>query len=150
MISADQRDKIADLVDGAVKEGATVAFWGDIPEDSGFFYPATVFTDVLADAAILREEIFGPVAVITTFSDLECGIAAANDTDFGLTAYSLSEDAHTADYLTTALNAGIVGINRGAVSDAAAPFGDVKESGFGREGGAEEIMEYVDVRYIAK
>ncbi|WP_347305549.1 NAD-dependent succinate-semialdehyde dehydrogenase [Corynebacterium sp. SA-MJD20WY100] len=150
IITAKQRDTISALVDGAVAAGATVTTGGTAPEDSGFFYPATVLTNIPDDAEILRTEIFGPVATVTTFSTLEEGVDKANDTEFGLAAYGFTENVHTADYLAHALEAGMVGINRGAISDAAAPFGGIKESGFGREGGAEGIMEYISMRYIAK
>ncbi|OHR18276.1 NAD-dependent succinate-semialdehyde dehydrogenase [Corynebacterium sp. HMSC034A01] len=149
MITAKQRDGIAELVDKAVAAGATVTTGGEVPEGKGYFYPATVLIDVPADAPILRQEIFGPVATVTTFADLAEGIAAANDTEFGLAAYGFSENVHTCRRLAEELKAGMVGINRGAISDAAAPFGGIKQSGFGREGGAEGIDEYLDVKYLA-
>lgn len=149
MITAKQRDGIAELVDTAVAAGATVTTGGEVPEGKGYFYPATVLIDVPADAPILREEIFGPVATVTTFGDLAEGIAAANDTEFGLAAYGFSENVHTCRRLAEELKAGMVGINRGAISDAAAPFGGIKQSGFGREGGTEGIEEYLDVKYLA-
>ena len=149
MITAKQRDGIAGLVDKAVAAGATVTPGGEVPEGKGYFYPATVLIDVPVDSPILREEIFGPVATVTTFATLEEGIAAANDTEFGLAAYGFSENVHTCRRLAEELKAGMVGINRGAISDAAAPFGGIKQSGFGREGGAEGIEEYLDVKYLA-
>ena len=149
MITAKQRDGIAALVDDAVAAGATVRCGGEVPEGKGYFYPATVLSRVPSDARILHEEIFGPVATVTTFSTLEEGIAAANGTQFGLAAYGFSENVHTCRRLAEELTAGMVGINRGAISDAAAPFGGIKQSGFGREGGAEGIEEYLDVKYLA-
>ena len=149
MITAKQRDGVAELVDEAVAAGATATTGGEVPEGKGYFYPATVLIDVPADAPILRQEIFGPVATVTTFADLSEGIAAANDTEFGLAAYGFSENVHTCRRLAEELKAGMVGINRGAISDAAAPFGGIKQSGFGREGGTEGIEEYLDVKYLA-
>lgn len=149
MITAKQRDGIAELVDDARAAGATVHLGGEVPEGKGYFYPATVLGSVPSDARILHEEIFGPVATVTTFSTLEEGIAAANGTQFGLAAYGFSENVHTCRRLAEELTAGMVGINRGAISDAAAPFGGIKQSGFGREGGAEGIEEYLDVKYLA-
>ena len=149
MITAKQRDGIAALVDDARGAGATVHLGGEVPQGKGYFYPATVLGDVPSDTRILREEIFGPVATVTTFATLEESIAAANDTEFGLAAYGFSENVHTCRRLAEELKAGMVGINRGAISDAAAPFGGIKQSGFGREGGAEGIEEYLDVKYLA-
>ena len=135
---------------GALEPGAVAPTGSSKPEGKGFFYPATVLAQLPDDAEILRQEIFGPVATVTTFSTLEEGVAKANDTEFGLAAYAFTENFHTAEYLAHALESGMVGINRAAISDAAAPFGGIKESGFGREGGAEGIEEYISVRYIAK
>ncbi|WP_165241523.1 NAD-dependent succinate-semialdehyde dehydrogenase [Corynebacterium lizhenjunii] len=150
LISAKQRDAVAELVSGALAQGAVATTGGSVPEGTGYFYPATVLAQLADDADILRQEIFGPVATVTTFATLEEGVAKANDTEFGLAAYAFTENVHTADYLAHALEAGMVGINRAAISDAAAPFGGIKQSGFGREGGAEGIEEYISVRYIAK
>ncbi|WKD58384.1 Succinate-semialdehyde dehydrogenase [NADP(+)] [Corynebacterium capitovis DSM 44611] len=149
VITAKQRDRIASLVDDTRAAGATVHCGGEVPERKGYFYPATVLSDVPADSRILREEIFGPVATVTTFRTLDEGIALANDTEFGLAAYGFSENVGVCRRFATELHAGMVGINRGAISDAAAPFGGVKQSGFGREGGVEGIEEYLDVRYVA-
>ncbi|SER62044.1 NAD-dependent succinate-semialdehyde dehydrogenase [Corynebacterium cystitidis] len=149
IITAKQRDRIAELVDEAVSQGATVKCGGKIPDTPGYFYPATVLTNVPADARIVQEEIFGPIATVTSFSDLDEAIRLANDTPFGLAAYGYSDNIHTAQRLAAELNAGMVGINRGAISDPAAPFGGIKASGFGREGGIEGIEEYLDTKYIA-
>ena len=112
-------------------------------------YPPTVLTDVPADARLLREEIFGPVAPIATFSTDDEAIAAANDTEFGLVAYVFTRDLDRALGVAEALETGMVGLNQGLVSNPAAPFGGVKQSGYGREGGHEGINEYVDVKYVA-
>lgn len=149
MITAKQRDRIAALVDAALARGVRATTGGKIPAGPGYFYPATVLVDIPADADIFTEEIFGPVATVTTFESLEEGVRQANDTPFGLAAYGFSENVHTAQYLATHLNAGMVGINRGAISDPAAPFGGIKASGYGREGGTEGIEEYLSPRYIA-
>lgn len=149
MITRKQRDKIASLVDEAVEQGAQVVMGGNKPEGRGWFYPATVLVNVPEGARILREEIFGPVATITTCENLEEGVARANDTEFGLAAYGFSSSLDGARYLAQNLRAGMVGINRGAISDPAAPFGGIKQSGFGREGGTEGIEAYLDTRYIA-
>ncbi|MDN6236725.1 MAG: NAD-dependent succinate-semialdehyde dehydrogenase [Corynebacterium flavescens] len=149
VITAKQRDRIAALVEDALAAGARATTGGKRPEGQGYFYPATVLVDVPSDARILHEEIFGPVATVSTFSDLEEGIAAANDTEFGLAAYGFSRSLESAQLMAEKLNAGMVGINRGAISDPAAPFGGIKQSGFGREGGTEGIEEYLDTRYIS-
>ncbi|PRQ10697.1 NAD-dependent succinate-semialdehyde dehydrogenase [Corynebacterium sp. 13CS0277] len=149
IITAAQRDRIADLVDDALSRGARATTGGTLPAGPGYFYPATVLVDIPADARILREEIFGPVATVSTFSTLEEGITKANDTEFGLAAYAFTENTHTAQKLARELQAGMVGINRGVISDPAAPFGGIKQSGFGREGGTEGIEEYLDVKYVA-
>ena len=112
-------------------------------------YPATVLADVPADARILKEEVFGPVAPITGFDTEEEGIAAANETEYGLAAYIYTRDLDRALRAAEGVESGMVGVNRGVISDAAAPFGGIKESGFGREGGSEGIEEYLDTKYIA-
>jgi succinate-semialdehyde dehydrogenase/glutarate-semialdehyde dehydrogenase len=119
------------------------------PGGPGNFYPATVLTDVPADARILKEEVFGPVAPIAGFDTEEEGIAAANDTEFGLASYIFTRDLDRALRVADALESGMVGINRGVISDTAAPFGGVKASGFGREGGSEGIEEYLETKYVA-
>ncbi|RWA20541.1 succinate-semialdehyde dehdyrogenase [Mycolicibacterium brumae DSM 44177] len=149
MITAKQVASIADLVSDAVARGATVAVGGVAPGGPGNFYPATVLADVPADARILKEEVFGPVAPITGFDSEEEAIAAANDTEYGLAAYVYTQSLDRALRVADALEAGMVGVNRGVISDAAAPFGGIKESGFGREGGSEGIEEYLETKYIA-
>jgi succinate-semialdehyde dehydrogenase/glutarate-semialdehyde dehydrogenase len=149
LINAKQVATVADLVSDAVSKGATVAVGGVAPGGPGNFYPATVLADVPADARILKEEVFGPVAPITGFDTEEEGVAAANDTEYGLAAYIYTRDLDRALRAAEGVESGMVGVNRGVISDAAAPFGGIKESGFGREGGFEGIEEYLDTKYIA-
>lgn len=149
LINANQLETVQELVDDAVAKGATVAVGGQAPGGPGNFYPATVLVGVPAGARILKEEVFGPVAPIVGFDTEEQGIAAANDTEYGLAAYIWTESLDRALRVAEALEAGMVGVNRGVISDPAAPFGGVKESGFGREGGYEGIEEYLDIKYIA-
>jgi succinate-semialdehyde dehydrogenase/glutarate-semialdehyde dehydrogenase len=149
LINSKQLGSVQELVNDAVDKGAKVLCGGEAPGGPGNFYPATVLGDVPADARILSEEVFGPVAPITGFDTEEEGIAAANDTEYGLAAYVYTESLDRALRVAEALEAGMVGINRGVISDPAAPFGGVKESGFGREGGYEGIDEYLDIKYIA-
>jgi succinate-semialdehyde dehydrogenase/glutarate-semialdehyde dehydrogenase len=149
LINDDQLHKVAELVDDAVSKGATVAVGGQAPGGPGNFYPATVLTDVPESARILREEVFGPVAPIVGFDTEEQALAAANDTEFGLVAYVYTRTLDRALRVAEAVQSGMVGVNRGVISDAAAPFGGVKESGFGREGGFEGIEEYLETKYVA-
>ena len=149
LINAKQVRTVEDLVSDAVARGATVAVGGVAPGGAGHFYPATVLADVPADARILKEEVFGPVAPITGFDSEEEGIRAANDTDYGLASYIYTQSLDRALRVAESIESGMVGVNRGVISDAAAPFGGVKESGFGREGGTEGIEEYLDTKYIA-
>jgi succinate-semialdehyde dehydrogenase / glutarate-semialdehyde dehydrogenase len=149
LINAKQVETVQDLVSDAVSRGATVLVGGQAPGGPGHFYPATVLADVPADARILREEVFGPVAPITGFDTEEEGIAAANDTEYGLASYVYTQSLDRALRVAEAVESGMVGVNRGVISDPAAPFGGVKESGFGREGGTEGIEEYLDTKYIA-
>ncbi|WP_019932764.1 NAD-dependent succinate-semialdehyde dehydrogenase [Nocardia sp. BMG111209] len=149
LINQEQLDTVSDLVDDATAQGATVALGGKAPGGTGYYYPATILTDVPAGARILREEVFGPVAPIVGFDTEEEGLAAANDTEFGLVAYVYTRDLDRALRVAEGLESGMVGVNRGVISDPAAPFGGVKESGFGREGGYEGIEEYLSTKYIA-
>ena len=149
LINSKQVATVEDLVSDAVSRGATVAVGGVAPGGAGNFYPATVLADVPADARILKEEVFGPVAPITGFDTEEEGVAAANDTEYGLAAYIYTKSLDRALRVAEGIQSGMVGINRGVISDPAAPFGGVKESGFGREGGFEGIDEYLDIKYIA-
>ena len=149
LITEKQRNSVDEIVRDAVAKGAVVTTGGTTPAGVGYFYPPTVLADVPADARILREEVFGPVAAITGFDGEAEGIAAANDTEFGLAAYIYTQDLSRALRVAEALESGMVGINRGIISDVAAPFGGVKESGIGRESGSEGIEEYLEVKYIA-
>jgi len=149
MINAAGRDKVAALVDGAVGEGARVAVGGRIPEGAGFFYPATVLVDVPATAGILREEIFGPVAPLVVFDTEQEAIAMANASEYGLVAYVYTRDLQRGLRVSEALESGMVGLNRAIVSDPAAPFGGVKQSGLGREGGHDGLLEFTESKYIA-
>jgi len=149
LVNPKQVQSVQELVDDAVEKGATVALGGQAPGGPGNFYPATVLTDVPPNARILKEEVFGPVAPIVGFDTEEEGIAAANDTEYGLAAYIFTQSLDRALRVAESVNAGMVGVNRGVISDPAAPFGGVKESGFGREGGIEGIDEYLDIKYIA-
>ena len=146
-------ESVGQLVTDAVHDGAKVVCGGAVPDDEalrdGTFYAPTVLLDVPADAEINREEIFGPVAPITTFASDEEAIARANDTEYGLVAYAYTRDLARALRLPEELAFGMVGLNTGLVSNAAAPFGGVKASGFGREGGYEGIEEYLDTTYAA-
>ncbi|OZC33969.1 NAD-dependent succinate-semialdehyde dehydrogenase [Gordonia polyisoprenivorans] len=149
LVSGAQRDKVAEAVETAVAHGGRVRLGGKAPGGKGFFYPATVVDNVDAYAPVTRGEIFGPVAVISSFDSEDEAIKAANSTEFGLAAYFFTRDLDRALRVSTALDSGMVGVNRGVISDVAAPFGGVKESGIGREGGSEGIEEYLTVKYIA-
>jgi succinate-semialdehyde dehydrogenase/glutarate-semialdehyde dehydrogenase len=149
LVNAKQVATVEDLVSDAVSKGATVAVGGVAPEGPGHFYPATVLADVPPTARIFKEEVFGPVAPVIGFDTEEEGIAAANDTEYGLAAYIYTQGLDRALRVAEAIEAGMVGVNRGVISDPAAPFGGVKQSGFGREGGSEGIEEYLDTKYIA-
>ncbi|WP_319430434.1 NAD-dependent succinate-semialdehyde dehydrogenase [Mycobacterium sp. RTGN5] len=149
LVNTKQLAKVQELVDDAVDKGAKVALGGQAPGGPGNFYPATVLTDIPPNARILTEEVFGPVAPIIGFDTEDDGVAAANATEFGLAAYIYTESLDRALRVAEAIESGMVGVNRGVISDPAAPFGGVKESGFGREGGFEGIEEYLDTKYIA-
>ena len=146
-VSIKERDKIADLVDEAIKNGAAVRTGGKKPEGNGAFYPATVMT-VDKYNSILKHEIFGPVAPIVVFDTDEEGIALANDTEFGLISYVFSGELGRAIRTAEAMESGMVAINKGVISDPAAPFGGVKQSGLGREGGFDGIHEFLETKYI--
>ncbi|HLK94207.1 MAG TPA: NAD-dependent succinate-semialdehyde dehydrogenase [Nocardioidaceae bacterium] len=148
LVEGKQRDKVAELVDDAVSNGAEVAVGGSAGEGAGYFYTPTVLTDVPHDARMFREEIFGPVAPVFTFSEDDKGIAMANDTEYGLVAYAFTQDLTRAITVAEQLETGMVGLNQGVVSNPSAPFGGVKASGFGREGGAEGIEEYLETKYV--
>ncbi|MFE5703476.1 NAD-dependent succinate-semialdehyde dehydrogenase [Rhodococcus koreensis] len=149
LVSEKQRTSVSDLVDDAVSKGAMVATGGCRGAGEGFFYEPTVLTGVPEHARILKEEVFGPVAAIIGFNGEQEGVAAANDTEYGLAAYIYTEGLERALRVSSAIEAGMVGVNRGIISDVAAPFGGVKESGVGRESGSEGIEEYLEPKYIA-
>jgi succinate-semialdehyde dehydrogenase/glutarate-semialdehyde dehydrogenase len=149
LIDDTQRSKVAELVEDAVGKGARALVGGHARDGAGYFYEPTVLTDVPANASLLKEEIFGPVAPVKGFSDEEEAIAAANDTEFGLVAYVYTRDIKRALRVVEGLETGMVGLNQGIVSNPAAPFGGVKQSGFGREGGYEGIEEYLETKYVA-
>lgn len=149
LVNAATRDKVARLVDAAVAAGASVRTGGRRGDLPGYHYQPTVLADVKPDAPILRSEIFGPVAPVVTFETVEEAIILANDTQFGLIAYLYTRDLDLGLSVTRRLRAGMVGLNRGVVSDPAAPFGGVKQSGIGREGSSEGIREFLDTKYTA-
>ncbi|ETX13923.1 succinate-semialdehyde dehdyrogenase [Roseivivax halodurans JCM 10272] len=149
LVNADTRDKVAEFVADAVAKGAKVECGGEAPDGKGFFYPPTVLSNVSEDAACVHDEIFGPVAAIQTFTDQEDVIRRANDTEYGLVAYVFSEDFKRALQVCERLDYGMVGLNRGLVSDPAAPFGGTKQSGLGREGGHEGMLEFMETQYIS-
>ena len=148
LVEEKQRAKVAELVDDAVAKGARVVTGGSAVPGEGWFYQPTVLTNVSGDALLCREEIFGPVAAIVPFADEEEAIRLANDTEYGLVAYVFTRDFARAVRVYEALETGMVGINQGIVSNPAAPFGGVKASGFGREGGFEGIDEYLETKYV--
>jgi succinate-semialdehyde dehydrogenase / glutarate-semialdehyde dehydrogenase len=141
--------KCDELVRGALAGGARALVGGAVPDRPGCYYDPTVLVDVPADAAILREEIFGPVAPIVTFTDEADAVRWANDTEFGLVSYLYTGDLARGLRVSEALQSGMVGLNRGLVSDPAAPFGGIKQSGIGREGGHEGLLDYTESKYIA-
>jgi succinate-semialdehyde dehydrogenase / glutarate-semialdehyde dehydrogenase len=149
LIDGDARDKVSALVADAVQRGAEVVTGGEALEGEGYFYPPTVLTGVPRDARMRHEEIFGPVAPITTFETEEEAITAANDTEFGLVSYIFTRDLDRALRLSERIETGMVGLNQGVVSNPAAPFGGVKHSGLGREGGALGIEEFLEIKYVA-
>ncbi len=149
LVNADTRDKVAAFVADAVAKGAQIECGGEIPPGKGFFYPPTVLSNVPQNAACVHDEIFGPVAAIQTFTDQDDAIARANATEYGLVAYVFSADFKRALQVCEKLDYGMVGLNRGLVSDPAAPFGGTKQSGLGREGGHEGMLEFMETQYIS-
>ena len=148
LVSVKERDKVAELVTMALDEGAVALTGGAIPDGGGAFYPATVLGGVATDATILNHEIFGPVAPIVTVDSDEEAIALANNTEFGLISYVFSENLGRALKVAEGIESGMVAINRGVISDPAAPFGGMKQSGIGREGGFAGIHEFLESKYI--
>jgi len=149
LVNEDTRSKVAELVGGALTDGASALLGGRAPERKGYFYEPTLLDGVAADAAILNTEIFGPVAPIVRFTDEADAVRWANATEFGLVAYVYTRDLRRGLRVSEALESGMVGLNRGLVSDPAAPFGGVKQSGLGREGAHEGLLEYTETKYIA-
>jgi succinate-semialdehyde dehydrogenase/glutarate-semialdehyde dehydrogenase len=149
LINAEAVESVSELVTDAVHDGATLVTGGKAPDGPGYFYPPTVLVGVPADAQINNVEIFGPVAPITTFTSEEEAVERANSTEYGLVSYAYTRDLDRTIRLAESLDFGMVGINTGLVSNPAAPFGGVKASGFGREGGFEGIDEYLDTTYVA-
>jgi succinate-semialdehyde dehydrogenase/glutarate-semialdehyde dehydrogenase len=151
LISAKAVAGVAALVDAAVAAGARVTHRADLPAgtEDGYFYAPTVLRDVPADAEILRTEIFGPVAPIATWRDDAELLELVNDTEFGLAAYVYSRDLKWAMQTAEKIEAGMVGVNRGVVSDPATPFGGVKQSGLGREGAREGLREFQETQYLS-
>lgn len=149
MVNESSRQKIASLVMDAVERGGEILTGGKIPDTQGYFYPPTVISSVHPDSKLLREEIFGPVAPIVLFDSDDEAIKLANDTEFGLAAYVYTRDLARGLRASEQLESGMIGLNRGLVSDPAAPFGGVKQSGIGREGGHHGLLEFLEAKYIA-
>ncbi|MFY9624060.1 MAG: aldehyde dehydrogenase family protein, partial [Rhodoplanes sp.] len=149
LVNADTRDKVKTLVEDATAKGAKVLIGAKAPSGKGYFYPATVLTAVPDNAAMLREEIFGPVAAIQTFKSEDEAVQRANDTEYGLVAYVYTQDLSKGMRVSEKLDFGMIGLNRGLVSDPAAPFGGMKQSGLGREGAHEGLMEFLETQYVS-
>jgi succinate-semialdehyde dehydrogenase/glutarate-semialdehyde dehydrogenase len=148
LIDEVAQDKVTELVADAVSRGASVLTGGERPDGDGFFYPPTVLTGVTADARMGHDEIFGPVAPLTAFGTEDEVVAAANATDYGLVSYVFTNDLRRALRVAERLESGMVGLNQGVVSNPAAPFGGVKQSGLGREGGSIGIDEFLETKYV--
>jgi succinate-semialdehyde dehydrogenase/glutarate-semialdehyde dehydrogenase len=149
LIDATQRDKVVELVRDAQDRGATTVLGGEADTSGqGYFFPPTVLTDVSAEARMTSEEIFGPVAPISTFTDEDEALARANNTEYGLVSYVYTQDLTRALRVSERLESGMVGLNQGVVSNAAAPFGGMKQSGLGREGGKVGIDEFLETKYV--
>jgi succinate-semialdehyde dehydrogenase/glutarate-semialdehyde dehydrogenase len=149
LVNESSRDKVEELVADAVARGGRVITGGQRSEGAGWFYPPTVIADVDPASSVLAEEIFGPVAPIVVFDDESAAIEMANSTDYGLVAYVYTSDVARGLRVSEALEFGMIGLNRALVSDPAAPFGGVKQSGLGREGGHDGLLEYLESKYIA-
>lgn len=149
LVNASAVEKVARLVDEAVNLGATVLTGGKRPDRAGFFYEPTVVTNIDPRAEILNTEIFGPVAPIMTFSEVDEVVAQANRTIFGLAAYVFGGDVGRAMSVASRIDSGVVGVNRGFISDPAAPFGGMKQSGIGREGSQDGMHEFLETQYVA-
>jgi succinate-semialdehyde dehydrogenase/glutarate-semialdehyde dehydrogenase len=153
LVNTDAVDKVDELVRGAVDAGAQAVVGGRRPEDekygAGFYYEPTVLLDVRPGSGILDEEIFGPVAPIVTFDEEDEAIRLANASEYGLVSYVFTGDLGRGLRVSEALDSGMVGLNRGLVSDPAAPFGGTKQSGIGREGGHDGMLDYLESKYVA-
>jgi succinate-semialdehyde dehydrogenase/glutarate-semialdehyde dehydrogenase len=149
LIDADARDKVSSLVDDAVRRGAEIVVGGKPLDAEGYFYPPTVLINVPKDAQMRHQEIFGPVAPVVAFETEEEAITAANDTEYGLVSYVFTRDLDRALRVCERLETGMIGLNQGIVSNPAAPFGGVKHSGLGREGGRLGIEEFLETKYVA-
>jgi len=149
LVNAEGRDKVKELVADAVKKGAKVLTGGEAPDGKGYFYPATVLDNVPDGASLMNEEIFGPVAAIQTFKSEDEAVKRANDTEYGLVAYLYTKDLSRGIRVSEKLDFGMIGLNRGLVSDPAAPFGGTKQSGLGREGAHEGMMEFLETQYVS-
>lgn len=149
LVNKEGLDKVVELVEDAVGKGAKVLTGGKAPGGKGFFYPATVLANVPDNAKMLNEEIFGPVASLQTFKSDDEVVKRANDTEYGLVAYLYTKDMSRGLRVSEQLDFGMIGLNRGLVSDPAAPFGGMKQSGIGREGAHEGLMEFLETQYIS-
>jgi succinate-semialdehyde dehydrogenase / glutarate-semialdehyde dehydrogenase len=149
LVDEAQREKVTELVDDAVARGARVLLGGGHADGPGYFFQPTVLSEVPGEARLLGEEIFGPVAPVATFATDEQALVAANRTEYGLVAYVYTRDLQRAFRVCEGIETGMIGLNQGVVSNPAAPFGGVKQSGFGREGGFEGIGEYLETKYVA-
>jgi succinate-semialdehyde dehydrogenase/glutarate-semialdehyde dehydrogenase len=149
LVNAEGRDKVVELVEDALSKGAKILTGGKRPDGTGYFYPATVLSNVPDNAKMLNEEIFGPVASLQTFKDEAEVIKRANDTEYGLVAYLYTKDLGRGMRVSEKLDFGMIGLNRGLVSDPAAPFGGMKQSGIGREGAHEGLLEFMETQYIS-
>ncbi|WP_349358054.1 NAD-dependent succinate-semialdehyde dehydrogenase [Stappia sp.] len=149
LVNRDTQQKVAQFVQDAVDKGARITLGGTVPDGKGFFYPPTVMTHVPETADCVHDEIFGPVAALQTFSDTDDVIRRANATEYGLVAYVFTQDMKRGLQVCERLDYGMVGLNRGLVSDPAAPFGGTKQSGLGREGGHEGMLEFMESQYIS-
>jgi succinate-semialdehyde dehydrogenase/glutarate-semialdehyde dehydrogenase len=149
LVSVAERDKVAALVEAAIADGATVVVGGPgAPVPDGAFYPATLLTGVRHGSPVTEQEVFGPVTPVVRYDDVDDAVRMANDTIHGLVAYVFGEERE-ALAVARRLESGMVAVNRGVLSDPAAPFGGVKQSGLGREGGSDGILEFLETQYIA-
>jgi succinate-semialdehyde dehydrogenase/glutarate-semialdehyde dehydrogenase len=149
MINRKEQQRVAELVGQSVDAGAEVVVGGGVIDGPGYFFQPTVLSGLDPASPLTHEEIFGPVAPIVTFDDAATAVRLANDTEMGLTAYVYTQDLRQGLAVSEQIQAGMVGLNRGTVSDPAAPFGGMKQSGLGREGASEGIYEFCETQYIA-